>query len=124
MSGTASRFTISAFCEQGYIQATRCNRASAMCLADDWAESGFSDIQITSPDGVNRSPALFRAGLTARSPRQSAPAEDSGALALEIRFRTSAMRSSSLAAAASLPSSAAISHAVSSALRRSNAQNA
>lgn len=63
MSGTASRFTISAFCEQGYIQATRCNRASAMCLADDWAESGFSDIQITSPDGVTRSPDLFRAGL-------------------------------------------------------------
>ncbi|WP_156383995.1 hypothetical protein [Methylobacterium sp. Leaf456] len=46
--------------------ATRCNPASAMCLADDWAEVGCSDIRIADRDGIPHSPASFRAKLPLR----------------------------------------------------------
>lgn len=66
MSPPAIPFTISAAFQGRPRSATRCNPASAMCLADDWAEGGCSDIRIADRDGVSYSPDGFRANLPLR----------------------------------------------------------
>ncbi len=63
MSSSAIPFTISAALNGQRRTATRCNPASAMCLADDWAEIGCSDIRIADREGIAHSPASFRAKL-------------------------------------------------------------
>lgn len=56
-------FTISGH-YRGIVQAeTRSSAASAMCLADDWAEFDWQDIKITDGAGVVRTPDEFRANL-------------------------------------------------------------
>ncbi len=56
-------FTISAEC-RGFSQAAkRTLAASAMVLADKWADLGCHSIQITDGVGVSRGRAEFRANL-------------------------------------------------------------
>lgn len=59
-------YTISAAYRGKPRTATRCNPASAQCLADDWAEEGCSDIRIADRDGVSHAPERFRANLPLR----------------------------------------------------------
>lgn len=59
-------YTITAACEGRLRTATRCNAASAQCVADDWAEEGCSDIRIADRDGVSHAPDRFRANLPLR----------------------------------------------------------
>lgn len=66
MSPSTIPFKISAACGGEPRTATRCNPASAMCLADDWAEDGCSDIRIEDQHGVRHSPDSFRANLPLR----------------------------------------------------------
>lgn len=66
MSATTNPFTISAALHGKPRTATRCNPASAMCLADDWAEIGCSDIRIADRQGIPHSPDSFRAKLPLR----------------------------------------------------------
>ena len=66
MSDQAMPFTISAALHGMPRTATRCNPASATCLADDWAEDGCSDIRIADREGIPHSPASFRSKLPLR----------------------------------------------------------
>ncbi len=66
MSPQTIPFTISADLHGQPRRATRCNPASAMCLADDWAEDGCSDIRIADRQGIRHSPDAFRAKLPLR----------------------------------------------------------
>ncbi len=59
MPYAATPYTISASNQGKPRKATRNNASSAMCLADDWAEKGSSDIWITDVNGVVRSPEDF-----------------------------------------------------------------
>lgn len=56
-------FTISAEDENGLRSATRRQAASAMCLADDWAEEGCTNVLVTCPDNIAHSRPQFRATL-------------------------------------------------------------
>lgn len=66
MAYFARPFVIQANLGKAPREETRHNAASAMCLADDWAEDGYSNIRITDQDGVARSPESFRARLPLR----------------------------------------------------------
>lgn len=63
MSYNAQPFTISADSGDGPRSATRHQAASAMCLADDWAEAGCWNVQVTDSKGVARDRQQFRATL-------------------------------------------------------------
>lgn len=60
MSLNPSRFVISAQCQGGLREATRNLAASAMCLADDWAEDGCACVRVTDARGVVRDREQFR----------------------------------------------------------------
>lgn len=62
----ATPHTVSASINGKLREATRLLPASAMCLADNWAEEGYIDIQITDQFGVAYSPENFRARLPIR----------------------------------------------------------
>lgn len=66
MSMPSGPYTISAAFDGKLRESTRCNPASAVCLADDWAEEGGSDIQIAGADGLSRSTSYIRDNLTLR----------------------------------------------------------
>lgn len=57
-------FTILADTKAGEEKQIRHNRASPMCLADDWAETGHTNIRIIDPDGTERDRRQFRETLT------------------------------------------------------------
>lgn len=57
------RFTVSANYQGHHMEARRSLAASAMCLADDWANRGYADIQITDGAGVIMSRERFRSTM-------------------------------------------------------------
>ncbi len=63
MTDRVQPFIILAETENGLRQQTRRHAASAMCLADDWADAGYGNVRIVSPDGVTHTRQQFRAKL-------------------------------------------------------------
>lgn len=63
MSKTVSPFTITAERQGKARSAKRCNAASAMCVADDWAELGWRNIKIIDGMGTVQDRTEFRANL-------------------------------------------------------------
>jgi hypothetical protein len=62
-SARPPRFTVSANYRGHHKEAMRSLAASAMCLADDWANKGYADIRITDGIGVTMSRERFRSTM-------------------------------------------------------------
>lgn len=81
MTHSAQPFVILADTKTGVARQTRLSRASAMCLADTWAEAGHENVRIIDSNGVERDRSQFRetlkivkqARLYARSGLTAAP---------------------------------------------------
>lgn len=52
-------FVILADTADGIVKRSRHNRASAMCLADDWAEVGYTNVRIVNQDGLEQNRRQF-----------------------------------------------------------------
>ncbi|SFL93233.1 hypothetical protein [Methylorubrum salsuginis] len=63
MSKNRSHFVVSAFHHGAPCEARRGLAASAMCLADRWAELDYADIRITTHRGVVMTREQFRATM-------------------------------------------------------------
>jgi hypothetical protein len=63
MSHCSGPFVIRADTKVGVSRQHRLNRASAMCLADAWAEAGYDNVRIIDPDGTERDRSQFRETL-------------------------------------------------------------
>lgn len=64
MTYIAQLFVILAETKSGEARQVRRNRASAMCIADDWAEAGWGNVRIVDPDGIEHDRCQFRKTLT------------------------------------------------------------
>ncbi len=63
MSHGSRPFIILADTEAGTARQLRLDRASAMCLADAWAEAGYENVRIVDSDGAERDRNQFRETL-------------------------------------------------------------
>lgn len=63
MSHGSCPFVILAGTGEGAVRQHRLNPASAMCLADAWAEARYENVRIVDPEGVERDRSQFRETL-------------------------------------------------------------